>query len=193
MTRLLWSTLLLLAGSAQAASWSVGADFGSAQLDSRHHRDAEVDTDAVFGLRANWWLHPRVALEAGWLHASTGYRTDAGSFERDYDALLVGARFAIPFGERWFAHVRGGYAQNFIDTEEPRGGVAGAPLVRDDSDAGHYLGAGVGWRWNERWSSTLEFTRVFGDVAYGCEFGACATTHSSYLDSVTFGVSYEFE
>jgi len=193
MIRLLGFVLLAVAGGAQAGTWSVGADLGRAQLDSRHHDDAEVDTGTVLGLHAGWWFNRYVALEVGWRHADTGYRTGTLRVERDFDALLAGARLALPFGTRGFAFAKGGYAHQFIDTEEPRVGSGGVAQVRDDSDAGHYLGIGVGWRWNARWQSTLEFTRVYGDVAYGCEFGDCATTHSSYLDGVTVGIVYRFD
>ena len=193
MTRSLALVLLCAASGAHAGTWSVAIDAGSSELDSRHHDDADVDSDLVFGLRAGWWFNQYLGLEAGWQHADTAYRIDAGEFEREYDAVLVGVRVAVPLGERFFALAKGGFAWNLIDTEEPRGRVPGAEIVEDDSETGHYLGAGVGWRWSKRWSSTLEFTRVYGDVAYGCDPGICRTTHSSYFDSVTFGVAYAFE
>jgi hypothetical protein len=76
---------------------------------------------------------------------------------------------------------------------EPRVVGGTTTLVEDDSDTGHYLGVGVGWRWNQRWSSSVELARLYGDVAYGCDETGCATTHSSYFDFVTFGLTYEFE
>lgn len=190
MARLL--ILLLLSGSAQAGEWSLGGTFGSSRLDSRHHDDAAVATEPVLGVHLNWWFHRRFALEVGWVHATTGYRTENESTDRDLDAWLAGVRWMIPVGGRFFVQARGGYAKLHIDTEAPRFADGEGPM-RDGADRSHYLGAGLGWRWNARWQSTLDLTRVYGDVAYGCEFGVCATTHSSYFDSVTFGIEYRFD
>lgn len=178
----------LICGTAHAGGWSFGGSVGSSQLDSRHHDDAEVATEPVVGLHLSWWFHRNLAAEVAWVHAGTGYRADGARKDRDLDAGLVGLRGMMTVGERYFVQARGGFAELHIDTDA--GGIA---PVRDGAERSHYLGVGFGWQWNDRWRSTLELTRIYGDVAYGCDSGGCATTHSSYFDSLAIGVEWHFD
>lgn len=94
--------------------------------------------------------------------------------------------------------MRGGFAHLRIATDEPRfddfDGGTNISFVRDDSHGGRYVGVGFGWRWSEQWSSSVELTRLYGDVAFGCnEFGDCSTTQSGHFDLATFGVAYDFD
>jgi hypothetical protein len=193
MRRLLTLILCAVAPAASAGTWSVGVDAGPARLDSRHHDDADVDTRAVLGLRAAWWLNRNFAFEGGLVYGETGYRTGGEDFDRDSTSLLLGARAQAGIGDRSFVYARGGYARHRIDIEGTRVRNGTATFIDADSDSGHYLGAGFGWRWNERWSSSVEVARLYGDVAYGCDDTGCGTVHSSYHDMVTFGIAFDFE
>ena len=193
MKRFLPLILFAIAAGANAGNWTVGVDAGPSQLDSRHHDDADVDTRAALALRGAYWFNRNFALEGGLVFAETTYSTGDDDFDRDMTSFLFGGRAQAGIGDRVFVYARGGFAQHRIDTEEPRVVGGTTTLVEDDSDRGHYLGVGLGWRWNERWSSSLELTRLYGDVAYGCDETGCATTHSSYFDLATFGVAYDFE
>lgn len=193
MKRFLPLALLGAMAGANAGGWTVGVDAGPSQLDSRHHDDADVDTRVALALRGAYWFTDNFALEGGLVHAETSYSTAGLDSDRDMTSLLLGGRAQARIGERAFVYARGGYAQHRIDTEEPRLVGGTTTIVEDDSDRGHYLGVGFGWRWGERWSSSIELMRLYGDVAYGCDETGCATTHSSYFDLATFGVAYHFD
>ena len=200
MKRLLSAILLGAVSNVHAGTWTVGLDAGPSRLDSRHHDDADVDTRPALALRGAYWFTPNFALEGELLHAETSYRTRFVDSDRDMTSFLIGGRAQASIGERSFVYLRGGYAHHWIDTVEPRVAIiddhtSSITFVEDDTDAGHYLGVGFGWRWSERWSSNVEVARLYGDVAYGCNeaVGDCSTTHSSYFDLVTFGVAYDFD
>lgn len=204
MKRLLVAVLLGATTSAHAGTWTLGLDGGASRLDARDYGEADdfldndVDTRAAIGVRGAYWFTPNLALEGELLHADTAVGSRVGDIERDMTALLIGGRAQASIGNRSFVYVRGGYAQQWIDTSEPRfvtvGNVTTVSFVKDDSHAGHYLGLGLGWRWSERWSSSVELARLYGDVGYACgdDFD-CSTTNPSYFDLATFGVAYHFD
>lgn len=202
---LLLAALGLTANPTHAATWSFSLDAGSARMQG----EGPSMYDHTVGLQAAWWASPRWAIEAG--IAQTDHATLRDAEYGDVfgispaRTLSLGARHHWPLGERGFALLRGGVAylrqsrDNYVlhqsydpvynyfifDIEWRR--------VRATSTA-PYVGVGAGWRWDARWSSSIELRRTFADLANRCRHdGSACTSSSARLDTLTFGISFDYD
>lgn len=187
---------LATASPVSAGNWTMGVDVGPSQLEAGRRGDA--DTHESIGLRMSYWLTPSVAIEGSTVHAETSFETLGFHFDRNLNAFRLGVRTQWALGEKLFVIGRAGYDYSRIKNEDvefaPIQLPQGPDIVRHRSDSGPYLGAGLGWRWSERWSSSFELTRMFGAAGFGCSVGgACETTHSSHFDTATLGIAYDFD
>ena len=204
MKRLVSFCLALAAAPlASAASWTVGVDAGPSRLDANGADHAS--SHAAESVRLDWWLAPGWALEGSVVHAQTTFRVGAGNpfldreVDRDLDAFRVGARGRWTLDDTFFVDARAGLDYSRIDSErvsirETGPHTAEIRFDRDYADQGPYLGVGLGWRWNERWSSSVEYTRMFGNAGYECHAsGNCDSMNRSHFDTATVGLAYDFD
>ena len=201
----LLAALGLISMPTRSANWSFALDAGSARMNG----EGASLYDHSVGLRAAWWTSPRWAIETGIaqtdnavLHEDiTGSVFGVGPVR----SIALGARHHWPLSERTFAIVRGGAAylrQNrdnyvFHDGYDPVHDYYYAEIewqrVRASSTA-PYLGVGFGWRWDDRWSSSVELTRTFADLANRClHDGSACASGSARLDTATIGISFDFD
>jgi opacity protein-like surface antigen len=197
-----------------AGTWSVGVDVGTARMNSSETRflglqvapSGFYDTtfDSSVGLRVDYWITPHYAIEAGTARTDGSIRVTSEPVEyrtrnRDMTSLRLGARGQWTLGERAFFLVRAGINRGSISYNDIVVSFAYSvpPEVVDfpnaHADYGAYVGLGLGWQWNEHWSSSLDINRAFGDSAFGCRDLRCDLTHSSRFDTATVGLEYRFE
>lgn len=205
---------LLVAGlgfglPAQADTWSVGVDAGSAKLHSSAGGAGLFDD--TIGIRAAYWLTPRFSIEAG-VAQTDDFRLGIGPGS-GYEFVVhplrsfeLGARGEWPLGEKLFAIGRLGldYSRytstvpvvTAVNVDFTQPSVSTAVEIRHGrrSDVSPYLGLGFGWRWNAHWASSLEASRVFGDYGSVCTglFPGCLS-RSSHLDTTTLTLDYRFD
>jgi hypothetical protein len=202
---LLLAALGLISTSSHGADWSLALDAGSARMEG----EGPSLYDHSVGLRAAWWPSTRWAIEAGIAQTDNATLRDAefgDVFGVDPTrSLTLGARHHWPLGGRAFAVLRGGAAylrqtrDNYVLDQryDPVYDYYYFSIewrrVRASSIS-PYVGLGVGWRWHDRWSSSVELTRTFAGLANRCRpDGSACTAGSARLDTATLGISFDFD
>lgn len=187
---------------AHGQDWSLGVDLGHADM----RGDGELVTrfDRSFAAHLDYWLTPHFAIEGNAAYANGHTKSRSPFFspverDRDWHSYGLGLRTQWALGAHAFVFGTIGASYDRIRRERPRFNLTlnddleSTIQVRfvDAPDIAPYAGLGFGWRWNERWNSTIAASRTFGHSAFGCDI-ECDFRRASRFNLVTAGIDYAF-
>lgn len=189
-----FSVINLAAGVARAApgvepGWYVGADVGRSELKFDGGADS---SDTAFAVHGGYRFGRYFAVEASYADlGSFGYtldcppglacvpelfpqQTDVSA--RRLDLALLGI---VPFGDRWEAHAKLGYARTKFDTTVRVGQFGISDFSDDNSDL--IYGVGLRFHFDPPWSLRLQWERI-PDI----------NDSNEDLDALWLGAEYRF-
>jgi hypothetical protein len=197
------------AASAAERTWYVGASADNASVDVQRSNDPLAAEPYDYGSTksghtafAGVRLTKHVAVELGaqrraslrWTEAFAAVPTVSGIYDADtaFDASVQQIQVAgiLPFGKRWEAYIRGGFAAYRLSgTQILTDDLTGVSQARPVSARGHDypLGFGVGATLREHWHLFFDISGLNIPKSF-----IGATGASAWIDSSSIGVQYRF-